>query len=205
MFGCLWSGLSGRSNEPNAGQWKTWVIPSGSTYRLPAPPDAVATAGELQWVKDRAANRNPSDLAQIHYWDAGSPGYRWMQLTEQLAVSQGLAGPLQTRALALVAAAIYDSTVAAWDSEVRIQAPASRRIGSGREAGGNSGGPPSYPSEHAAAAGAAAAVLAYLFPEQAASVMDMGDQAGMSRFMAAPLFRATSSPAKTWVTTWARP
>ena len=25
--------------EPGAGKWKTWVIPSGSALRLPAPPD----------------------------------------------------------------------------------------------------------------------------------------------------------------------
>ena len=26
--------------EPQAGEWKTWVIPSGKAYRLPPPPDA---------------------------------------------------------------------------------------------------------------------------------------------------------------------
>jgi hypothetical protein len=103
--------------EPNAGQWKTWVIASGSALRLPAPPDANSTAAEIQWVKECLANRNQAALAQIHFWDAGAPGYRWMQLAEQLAVSQGLSTPLQTRALSLVAAAIYDSTVAAWDSK----------------------------------------------------------------------------------------
>jgi hypothetical protein len=29
--------------EPHAGQWKTWVIESGSALRLPAPPDAAGT------------------------------------------------------------------------------------------------------------------------------------------------------------------
>src|ERR1700732_2312901 len=103
--------------EPGAGQWKTWVIPSGSALRLPAPPDADGTAAEIQWLKDCVAKRDKDALAQIHFWDAGAPGYRWMQLAEQLAVSEGLSTPLQTRALSLVAAAIYDSTVAAWDSK----------------------------------------------------------------------------------------
>src|ERR1700730_17416106 len=44
--------------EPQAGQWKTWVIPSGSALRLPAPPDAADTAAEIQWLKDSAAARN---------------------------------------------------------------------------------------------------------------------------------------------------
>ncbi len=38
--------------EPGAGKWKTWVIPSGSAFRLPAPPDSEITARELRWVKD---------------------------------------------------------------------------------------------------------------------------------------------------------
>src|SRR5258708_39403897 len=100
--------------EPRAGQWKTWVIASGSALRLPARPDVAGTAAEIQWVKSCVAARPQATLAQVHFWDAGAPGYRWMQLTEQLAVSKGLATPLQTRALSLVAAAIYDAPVAAW-------------------------------------------------------------------------------------------
>src|SRR5437879_71937 len=103
--------------EPNAGNWQTWVIPSGSALRLPAPPDGDITATELQWVKECVPQRDAATLATIHYWDAGSPGYRWMQIAEQAVVNAGLATPLQTRALALVAAAISDATIAAWDSK----------------------------------------------------------------------------------------
>src|SRR5437870_8486995 len=90
--------------EPHAGQWKTWVIASGSAFRLPAPPDGAATAAEISVVKDGMAARDQAALAQIHFWDAGAPGYRWLQLTEQLAISESLPTPLQTRALSLVAA-----------------------------------------------------------------------------------------------------
>src|SRR5438034_2250664 len=103
--------------EPGAGKWQTWVIPSGDALRLAAPPDSQVTARELQWVKDCISQRDQATLAKIDYWDAGSPGYRWMQLAQQLVVSEGLPTPLQTRALALVAAAISDAMVAAWDSK----------------------------------------------------------------------------------------
>src|SRR5580700_3398133 len=42
--------------EPGAGQWKTWVIASGSALRLPPPPDAATTATEIQWIKQSEAN-----------------------------------------------------------------------------------------------------------------------------------------------------
>jgi membrane-associated phospholipid phosphatase len=174
--------------EPNAGQWKTWVITSGSALRLPAPPDANGTAAEIQWVKKCIANRNPAALAQIHFWDAGAPGYRWMQLTEQLAVSEGLSTPLETRALALVAAAIYDSTVAAWDSKYAYGRQHPSEIDPTVTTVVTPTASPSYPSEHAVTAGAAAAVLAYLFPDQVPSVAEMANQAGQSRILAGVAF-----------------
>ena len=171
--------------EPTAGQWKTWVIANGSAYRLPAPPRAHT---EIKSVEQAASNRSAAALTQIHFWDAGAPGYRWMQLTEQLVVSEGLSAPLQTRALALVAAAIYDSTVAAWDSKYtyRRQHPSdfdhrlTTVVSPTRS--------PSYPSEHAVTAAAAATVLTYLFPDQAASVATLADQAGQSRLLAGVAF-----------------
>jgi membrane-associated phospholipid phosphatase len=174
--------------EPQAGQWKTWVISSGGAFRLPAPPNAAQTAVENQWVKECAAARTPAVLAQVRFWDSGAPGYRWMQLAQQLAVSEGLAAPLQTRALSLVAVAIYDSTVAAWDSKYAYMRQHPSEIDPSLTTVIKPTASPSYPSEHAATAGAAAAVLAYLFPDQAASVRDMADQAGQSRVFAGVAF-----------------
>src|SRR5579883_1529024 len=159
------AGSLSAQTEPHAGQWKTWVISSGSSLRLPAPPDAAATAVEIQWVKVCANARNQAALAQIHYWDSGAPGYRWMQLTEQLAVSAGISTPLQTRALSLVAAAIYDATVAAWDSKYAYNRRHPSEVDASVTAVVTPTASPSYPSEHAATASAAATVLAYLFPD----------------------------------------
>jgi len=57
--------------EPGAGKWQTWVIPSGTTFRLPAPPDGEITAAELRWVKECVSQRDQATLAAIHFWDAG--------------------------------------------------------------------------------------------------------------------------------------
>jgi membrane-associated phospholipid phosphatase len=174
--------------EPNAGQWKTWIIPSGNAFRLPAPPDAAGTAAEIQWVKDCAVNRNQAALAQIHFWDAGAPGYRWMQLAEQVAVSEGLSTPLQTRALSLVAAAIYDSTVASWDSKYAYKRQHPSEIDPTVTTVVMPTASPAYPSEHAVTAGAAATVLAFLFPDQASAIGEMANQAGESRVFAGVAF-----------------
>ena len=174
--------------EPGAGKWKTWIIPSGSALRLPAPPDNEITATELQWAKNCVGQRDQATLSSIRYWDAGSPGYRWMQLAEQYVVAAGLPAPLQTRALALVAAAISDATIAAWDSKYTYNRnhpsdldPTIAPVVAVPQS-------PSYPSEHAATAGAAAAVLAYLFPDKAANLADMANEAATSRVMGGVAF-----------------
>ena len=174
--------------EPHAGQWKTWTIASGSALRLPPPPDAANTAAEIAWIKEYAAKRDQAALAQVHFWDAGDPGYRWMQLAEQLAISEGLPAPMQTRALSLVAAAVYDATVAAWDSKYAYKRRHPGEIDPTVTTAVAPTASPSYPSEHAVTAAAAAAVLGYLFPDQVASVNEMADQAGWSRILAGVAF-----------------
>src|SRR5690242_21679891 len=159
--------------EPGAGKWKTWVIPSGDAFRLPAPPDSQITATELRWVKDSTSQVDQAALASIHYWDSGAPGYRWMQIAQQSVVNAALPTPLQTRALALVAAAISDATIAAWDSKYVYNRPHPSDLDPGVAPAIAVPQSPSYPSEHAAVAGAAAAVLGYLFPDQVASVAAM--------------------------------
>jgi len=174
--------------EPTAGQWKTWVIASGSALRVGPPPAADITATELAWVKECVSQRDTATLAQIHYWDAGAPAYRWMGIAVNAVASSGLATPLQTRALALVAAAISDATVATWDSKYTYNRQHPSDLDPTVDPVVAVPQSPSYPSEHAAAAGAAAAVLSYLFPAQASTFADMADQAATSRVQAGVAF-----------------
>ena len=174
--------------ESTAGRWKTWVIPSAGTFILAPPPDAAATASEIIQIKALIANRDSAALEQIHFWDAGAPGYRWMQMTEQLAVSEGLATPYQTRALSLVAAAIYDATVAAWNSKYLYARKHPSEFDSSVQAVVTPTESPSYPSEHAAAAAAAANVLIDLFPDQAEAIKSAAYEAGQSRVIAGVAF-----------------
>jgi membrane-associated phospholipid phosphatase len=174
--------------EPGAGKWKTWVIPSGSALRLPAPPDSEITGTELRWVKECISQRDATTLSTVRYWDAGSPSYRWMKIAEGLIQSSGFSAPLQTRAFALVAAAMSDAAVAAWDSKYTYKRKHPSDLDPTVAPVVAVSQSPSYPSEHAAVAGAAAAVLAYLFPDKAASFSDMADEAAASRVMAGVAF-----------------
>jgi membrane-associated phospholipid phosphatase len=169
--------------EPNAGTWQTWVLSSGQELRLAPPPDAATTESELEQLQSLAAVRDEAALELIHYWDTGSPGFRWNELALQQALKNGIGGPRASRIMALLNVAIYDATVAAWDSKYAYNRPRPSAESS-LETAIPTPSSPAYPSEHAVAAGAASTVLAYLFPDDAASFQAKAEEAGQSRLLA---------------------
>src|SRR5262245_25554860 len=77
------SDLSAQAVEPRAGNWKTWVIPSGKDYRVPAPPGPAETSTELKALSDLIRFNDARTKEQITFWDAGSPAYRWIDLISE--------------------------------------------------------------------------------------------------------------------------
>jgi membrane-associated phospholipid phosphatase len=170
--------------EPNAGNWKTWVISSGKDYRAPPPPRPAETQAELRALAALISHNDGQAEQQIKYWDAGAPAYRWMDLIN----SRVLAGTPTTayphRVYTYVALAMHDATIATWESKYfyNRQRPSERnhKLPTALSVPNS----PSYPSEHAATAQAAAAVLAYFLPQEAQSFQTMAEQAGWSRVLA---------------------
>src|SRR2546428_6974156 len=178
--------------EPNAGNWQTWILSSGNQMRLPAPPGDADTAAELQPLKELMASADDAAKAQVTYWDAGPPAYRWMKIASQQMISHNLAAPLYTRGMALVAVAVYDATVATWDSKYAWNRPRPSQTDPSIAPLVAVPRSPSYPSEHAATAGAAAGILSYLFPDSATTFTNMADEAMRSR-----LYAGTDYPSDT--------
>ena len=176
--------------EPNGGNWKTWVLTNGAQYRVPPPPDAAATAGELAWLKGIQSGLGTVERSQVAYWDAGAASYRWEQNLLQRLLPQistppaAISNPLAIRQLTLLNVAIYDAMVAAWDSKYFYKRPLPSQIDSTVQVLVNPPNVPSYPNEFAVAAGAAAAVLKYLYPADATAIDNMAAEAGRSRLYA---------------------
>jgi membrane-associated phospholipid phosphatase len=174
--------------EPSAATWKTWVVPAVNQIRLAAPPNAAASAAEIQTIKRLMAEATADTRAQVAYWDAGPPGYRWMQLASQQMLARNVAAPLFTRGMALVSVAIYDSTIAAWDSKYAWNRPSPSIMDSSIKPLTTIPKVPSYPSEHAVVAGAASIVMAYLFPAMGETYTDLAEEATRSRVFAGAAF-----------------
>ncbi len=172
------------SIEPTAGIWKTWVIPSGKDFRVPPPPDSSATSAELSQVRELASQADTGAAAQIRFWDAGSPGYRWIELVNGRIQEAEAPIPNAHRIYTYLTMAMYDATIAAWESKYFYNRPRPSALDKTLPTRLPAPKSPSYPSEHAAVAGAAGEMLAYFFPDEAHSFKAMSVEAAQSRVLA---------------------
>ena len=113
--------------EPNAGNWKTWVIPSGKDYLVPPPPGAAATRAELRAMADIMSGHDAQVQQQIEFWNAGAPSYRWVDNINARVFAGLPATPFAHRVYTYVTLAMYSATVATWYSKVPLQPAASER------------------------------------------------------------------------------
>lgn len=169
---------------PNAGAWKTWIIPSGSQHNVPPPPDAAASREELNWLKGLNAASDPRIAEQIRYWDAGPPSYRWMDLVSKRQSAGLPIGRSMVHLSTYVSLAIYDATVAAWNAKYTYRKARPQDDDPSIVAHVPVPQNPSYPSDYAATAAAAAGVMAFLIPSEAASLRNLAEEAGKSRLYA---------------------
>jgi len=164
--------------EPDAGQWRTWLLESGSQLRPPAPPDKQASQAEIQELQELVEQRDPDTLDQISFWNTGAPVYRWNEIAVYEALQHGMSVITAGRALALLHAALYDATIAAWDAKYTYDRPRPSDAFTPFAPAIENPRSPSYPSEHAVVAGAASEVLAYLFPDRADVFREKAAQVG---------------------------
>ncbi len=182
-FLLLAAGSAAAQTEPGAGNWSTWFISSGKDYRLPAP---TLNKDEIAAVLYSQQNIDAASLQQIVYWSAGAPGYRWEDMIGKLWMTDAQNNGILANMLLSVA--IYDATIAAWDTKyaynrlrpfladhrIKVLVPKPES--------------PSYPCEHSVAAGVASTIIAHFFPVMADSVNKMAKQVMASRIAAGVAF-----------------
>ena len=93
--------------DSNVGSWKTWVLTTGAELRVQPPPSREQTAA----------------MTQMRFWTAGPPAYRWVAQMLDLIETRGFSNPKNARNFALLNVAMYDATVAAWDSKYAYSRP----------------------------------------------------------------------------------
>ncbi len=172
---------------PMGGTWKTWVLSSGSQFRLPPPPaiDSPQMAADLTELK---LPRTPDTARAAYFWMPPADGVfmYWYDNLAKMIFEERLDQnpPRAARAYAALSIAHYDAFVACWDTkfaywmirpsqldpEVTILFPIPNH--------------PSYPSGHSTMAGGTSEILAFLFPRQAVFIRTQAEQSARSRVWA---------------------
>jgi len=180
-FGSI--GLHAQTN-PETGEWMTWVLESADQLHVDAPPDDMTTSEEISQLIAMSESLDDDALAQIAYWDAGPPAYRWNQITMDAIVKRGIPIHFAERILSLVHVGIYDGTVAGWNSKQTYNRPRPSEFDSSLVTAIENPSSPSYPSDYAVTAGAASTILAWLFPDEASVFEEQAQRAVESRLLA---------------------
>jgi membrane-associated phospholipid phosphatase len=127
---------------------------------------------------------DPQIADQIQFWDAGAPSYRWVDLISKRFVAGQPLSPFPHRVYAYLTIAIYDATIAAWESKYFYNRPRPSELDPTLQTALPAPLSPSYPSDYAATAGAAAAVLSYFLPNETAYFQALSEEAARSRLHA---------------------
>ena len=171
-----------------AANWKTWVLDNPQRIMVAAPPSAAHTKAEIQFIKQEMTKLDEKKLAEIKYWNAGAPSYRWNQIV------LGLMFQKQEVLLRMPASwmnlAIYDATILAWKEKVKYKRKRPNELDPSVKPFITAPLTFSYPCEHSVTAAAAAYMLVYFFPEKTDSIMQMAHAASQSRINAGVQFQS---------------
>jgi hypothetical protein len=171
--------------ETSAGKWKPWFIASGKAYRLAPPPSYKE---EIAEVISKQQNLDSSSWQQIMYWSAGAPGYRWQDMMSGLYMKDTSNNGVFVLANMLMGVAIYDATIAAWDTKYAYNRPRPFTADTRVKSYVLKPESPSYPCEYSVAAGVAVTIINHFFPSLADSVNRLAQQLMASRITAGVAF-----------------
>lgn len=178
--------------EPLAGTWRTWNLTSGSELR-PGPPPAYHSVrwwAEVKAVYDVSQSLTAEQRAIALYWADGTgtvtpPGH-WNKIALDLAATENLSTLQLAKLFVTLNTAQADAFIACWDAKFTYWSErpvtAIRRELDPTWSSMIATPPfPSYVSGHSTTSGAASTVLAHFFPQHAAELVEMADEAAISR------------------------
>jgi membrane-associated phospholipid phosphatase len=181
---------------PQMAMWKTWVLTSPSEFRSASPiaHDSAEKVAELAELKN--FQRTPKTNSAAYFWEYAAGGLRahqyWSGQLGRLVLEYRLADnpPLAARAYALQNIASIDTGIACWDSKYAYWAIRPSQLDPDVKPLFPTPNHPSYPAAHGCLSTGTAAILGYLFPRDAATLLALAEEARESRMWAGIHYRS---------------
>jgi PAP2 superfamily len=178
--------------EPPAGTWRTWNLRTGSQFR-PGPPPVYGGAlflAEINEVYPVSQSLTDEQKRIADFWADGpgtvTPSGHWNAIAIDLVEEADLSTLRAARLFATLNTAQADAFIACWDAKYAYWSlrpvTAIRRLLDPNWLSYIATPPfPSYVSGHSTTSGAASTVLARFFPERAAELEALAEEAAVSR------------------------
>jgi hypothetical protein len=180
--------------EPLGGTWQPWALTAGSQFR-PGPPPAPGSeqlAADLDEVKHYPRTNLTNLTASFWEYYGGRGVFEfWNTQAARMMFEYrlDLNPPRAALVYALMNVAAHDAGIACWDAKYAYWSPRPHMVDPEIRPVFAVPNHPSYPSAHSCFSGAQGAVLARLFPREAAYFTALTDEAGEARLMGGIHFR----------------
>ncbi|MEB3198663.1 MAG: phosphatase PAP2 family protein [Candidatus Sericytochromatia bacterium] len=184
--------------EPLAGSWRPWLLTDPAAYSLPRPPfpgEPGFQAG-LDEVETVGRNLTAEQKAIALKWNLDAPAAQWNDIIRPLVRAHGLNTPRAARVLGYAHALMADTFITTWRNKYQILLPRPNMADPNFKSFVMTPPHPSYPSGHSSCSMAAAAYLSAVFPEEAARVRAMAEEAAESRLYGGIHYRRDNEDGK---------
>ena len=185
------------SGRPQVGQWKTWLLASGTEIQVPAPPAETSdqTKAELAELRQLQKERSPSANTAIQYYNAVPATQRWHDLAFALAQAEKQSPNRRAYLAAILHTALHDAVIVTWAAKYQFDRKPPSQMAPDLTLVATITGEvptsePSYPSEHAAVAGTAVGLLTAFFPQEEANLKAMAAELGQTRLLMSANYRS---------------
>ena len=187
--------------EPLAGNWRTWTLRDGSQFRPPPPPayGSPEFLAEMREVYEVSQNLTPEQRRIALFWADGAgtvtpPGH-WNVIALDILRDGDWSTLREARLFSALNTAQADAFIACWDAKyhywtLRPVTAIRRLIDSDWLPFIGTPPFPSYVSGHSTTSGAAATILSEFFPERAAELNALAQEAAISRLYGGIHFRS---------------
>ncbi|HEX6335311.1 MAG TPA: phosphatase PAP2 family protein [Flavisolibacter sp.] len=160
-------------------------ISADAKAKLPPAPAGKTYQEELAIVKQRTATADARSLQAVRYWDAGAPAYRWNEIGYKLTGPQLFntpdGGNFWRSPMAWMNIAIYNASLQCSNLQQKHGVKRPYELDPSIRVTARKPASSSFPCTHSATAAAAGTVLAYFFPQQSDSLLELARQAAASR------------------------
>lgn len=180
---CKWTGTN--PLEPVAGQWKTFILTSGSDIQPPPPLDCKSEEykKQVQEIINASKNRSNTDIESIHLWGDTPPPTLWNDILDEYISHYDLSIGDSAQALAYLNVGMYDAGVSTWYTKFKYWTERPIQAAPDLVTVIPTPNFPGYTSGHSTFSGVASVILDEIFPKEKQLFESCADAANLSRFI----------------------